>query len=64
MSPALLKYSKPPEALIQKAQPAIDALIKAADVKVKEGQFIIGEPIKDIFSLINISSAQNQMEGQ
>lgn len=35
--PRLLKYSQPPEDLIKKAKPRIDALIKAADVKFKEG---------------------------
>lgn len=44
--PALLKYSQPPEDLIQKAKPKIDALIKVADVKAKEGQFFLKEPNK------------------
>lgn len=37
----LLKYAHPPEALVRKAQPTIDKLIKAADVKFKEGQSLI-----------------------
>lgn len=45
--PALLKYSHPPEDLIQKAKPKIDALITAADVKAKEGQFFTEGPNKD-----------------
>lgn len=37
--PVLLKYAHPPEALVKKARTKIDALVKAADVKFKEGEW-------------------------
>lgn len=37
--PVLLKHSQPPKKLVKRAQPKIDALIKAADVK--KGQSLL-----------------------
>ncbi|KAF3769998.1 hypothetical protein M406DRAFT_86806 [Cryphonectria parasitica EP155] len=57
--PVLLKYSRPPEKLLKRANPEIEALIEAADVKKVNTDEAIETAMKDmaqiVFSLIKES---------